>query len=147
MLAGLLMEGNDLPEAAALLREGVKVSPERSGLWMSLARLELEQADTAQAPRRSRRASPPPARMRSTTRSMRPCCNATGRHDDAVKHYLVALRSDPAMPNWLVGIGISLQATGRDGDAAEAFARAKNGGRLAPPLLGFVDQRLEQLKR
>ena len=36
-----------------------------------------------------------------------------GRHEDAVKHYLNALRTDPAMPAWLLGIGISLDAIGK----------------------------------
>ena len=70
-----------------------------------------------------------------------------GRHEEAVKHYLVALRSDPSMPNWLVGIGISMQALGRENDAAEAFQRAKDGGQLPAAFIAFVDQRLHQLKR
>jgi hypothetical protein len=51
------------------------------------------------------------------------------------------------MPNWLVGIGISLQSLGREADAVEAFQRAKDGGQLPAAFIAFVYQRLVQLKR
>ena len=54
-------------------------------------------------------------------------------------------RRTPRLPNWLVGIGISLQEQGRNSDAAEAFARARDGGLLNAQLLEFVEQRLQQL--
>jgi MSHA biogenesis protein MshN len=68
-----------------------------------------------------------------------------GRHEDAVRHYLVALRDDPAQPSWLVGIGISLQATGKLKDAAEAYQRALATDELTPTLAQYARQQLSLL--
>jgi MSHA biogenesis protein MshN len=69
------------------------------------------------------------------------------RHDEAVAQYVIALRGDPAMPTWLVGIGISLQALNRPPEALAAFQRARDGGRLSASLQDFVNGRIEQLRR
>lgn len=67
------------------------------------------------------------------------------RHEEAVRHYLVALRDDPGQPNWLIGIGISLQATGKPKDAAEAYQRALATDLLAPPVAQYARQQLSLL--
>lgn len=147
LLVGLLVEGGDFEEASKLLREGLRLSPEQSTFSMTLARLQLERGDSKGG-------------MLTLEQGLRSAGNdaqyhgfyaallqGAERHEEAVRHYLVALRSDPGMPSWLVGIGISLQALGKDSDAAEAFQRAKDSGMLSPQLAGFVDQRLGQLRR
>ena len=147
MLVGLLVEGNSLAEASELLREGVKVSPEHSRLWMSLGRLQLEYGDAAGAMATLEQGLPSATDDAPYQAFYAAVLQRAGRHEDAVKHYLIALRSDPSMPHWLVGIGISMQALGRENDAAEAFQRAKDGGQLPAAFIAFVDQRLAQLKR
>lgn len=147
LLASLLIEGNSLAEAVALLSEGVKISPEQSRLWMSLARLQLEHGDATAATATLEQGLPWAADDGPYHAFYAVMLQRSARHDDAVKHYLVSLRSDPSMPNWLVGIGISLQAVGREDDAIEAFQRAKDGGQLPSGLTAFVDQRLTQLRR
>lgn len=147
MLANLLVESNSLLDAAALLREGTRLNPERSDMWMKLARLELEQGDSAAAL----------AYLESglASASADPGYHAfyaallqrAQRHGDAVNEYVVALRSDPTMPNWLVGVAISLQAVGRTPEAVDALQRAMDSGRLSPPLRSYVEERLDQLKR
>ncbi len=145
-LVDLLLEENNVEEATTLLREGLKLAPEQSGFSMTLARLQLDASDS-------------PAAMATLEQGLKaagdePQYNAfyavllqrAQRHEDAVRHYLVALRSDPMMPTWLVGIGISLQAQGNNASAAEAFQRALDGGQLTPQLSQFVEQRLSQLK-
>lgn len=147
LLAGLMVEANKLPEAMTLLREGVKVSPDQTAMWMNLARLQLEfgEANAAQATlEQGLGAAGEDAQYNAFYAVL---MQRAGRHEAALKHYLVALRSDPSMPNWLVGAGISMQALGRDSDAVEAFQRAKDGGQLPAAFTSFVDQRLAQLKR
>ena len=147
LLVGLLVEGGDLEEATRLLRDGLKLSPDQSTFSMTLARLQVERGDAKGG-------------MATLEQGLRSAGNdaqyhgfyaallqGADRHEDAVRHYLVALRSDPGMPSWLVGIGISLQALGKNSDAVEAFQRAKDSGMLSPQLNGFVDQRLGQLRR
>jgi MSHA biogenesis protein MshN len=146
MLAGLLVESNNIDAAAALLQEGLKQSPEHGALSMSLARLQLERADVPGAILTLERGLPG-ADHADYYAFYAALLQRAGRNEAAVKHYLTALKTDPSMPTWLVGIGISLQAIGKDGDAVEAFQRARDTGRLAPTLAAFVDQRLGQLGR
>ncbi len=145
-LVDMLIDGSQLEEASALLREGLKLSPEQADFTMTLARLQLETGDTKgsmntlQQGLQSARDDPQYHAFYAAL------LQGAERHQESVYHYLVALRSNPAMPTWLVGIGISLQALGKDVDAVEAFRRAKDTGQLTPQLIQFVDQRLSQLK-
>lgn len=147
LLAGLLVEANKLPEALTLLRDGVKISPDQSTMWMNLARLQLEFGDTDAATATLEQGLGAASEDAQYHAFYAALMQRAGRHDAALKHFLVALRSDPSMPNWLVGAGISMQALGRDTDAVEAFQRAKDGGQLPAVFTSFVDQRLAQLKR
>ncbi|MEO5672456.1 MAG: tetratricopeptide repeat protein [Ramlibacter sp.] len=147
MLVGLLVESGNIEPAMALLRDGLKVQPGQGGLSINLARLQLEKADTAGAMATLEQGLAAIGDDPQYHAFYAAMLQRASRHDDAVKHYLAALRTDPSMPNWLVGIGISLQATGKESDALEAFQRAKDTGQLPAQLLAFVDQRLGQLRR
>ena len=146
MLVGLMVEGGSADEAIAQLREGLRLSPEQSSFSMTLARLQLETGDTdggmATLEQGLKSAGDEPQYQAFYAVLLQ----RAKRHDEAVLHYLVALRSDPAMPTWLVGIGISLQAQGKNADATEAFQRARDSGQLSPQLAQFVEQKLNQLK-
>lgn len=145
-LVGLLIAGNYLEDASALLREGLNLSPDQSGFSMSLARLQVENGDTQGAMATLERGLPSAGDEPQYHAFHAALLQRAGRHEEAVRSYLVALRSDPAMPTWLVGIGISLQTLGKDTDAAEAFRRASDSGLLTPQLTQFVEERLNQLK-
>ena len=147
LLAGLMVEANKLPEAMALLREGVKVSPDQTAMWMNLARLQLEFGEGSAATATLEQGLGAAGEDAPYNAFYAVLMQRAGRHEAALKHFLIALRSDPSMPNWLVGAGISMQALGRDNDAVEAFQRAKDGGQLPAAFTSFVDQRLAQLKR
>jgi MSHA biogenesis protein MshN len=69
------------------------------------------------------------------------------RYDEAVEHYLVALRADPANPNWLVGVGVAFEGVGRHADAAEAYRRADGATNLPPEMADFLSERLARLGR
>jgi MSHA biogenesis protein MshN len=142
----LLVEENNFEEATALLREGLKLTPEHSGFSMTLARLQLDTGDTSAAMATLEQGLQAAGDEPQYNAFYAVLLQRAQRHEDAVRHYLVALRSDPMMPTWLVGIGISLQAQGKNADAAEAFGRARDGGQLTPQLGQFVEQRLNQLK-
>ena len=145
LLASLLIEANALDDAAALLREGLKRSPSETAFSMALARLQLESGEADKALETLAQGAQTAGDEPQYHGFYAVLLQRAKRHDEAVQHYLLALRSDPAMPNWLVGIGISLQEQGRNSDAAEAFARARDGGLLNAQLLEFVEQRLQQL--
>ena len=68
------------------------------------------------------------------------------RHREAAEQYQAALKIAPQSGVWLMGMGISLQALGRNSEAQDAFRRAKASNSLSAELQAFVDQRLRQLQ-
>jgi len=147
MLAGLSIDSGQLDEAARLLRQGLQIQPEESGFAMSLARLQLESGDTPGAIATMEKGLQAAGDDAAYHALYAVLLQRQQRHDEAVKHYLVALRSDPAKPTWLVGVGASLQALGNKADAIAAYSRARDGGMLPPSLLDYVDAQLALLNR
>lgn len=146
VLVGLMVEAGHQEEAVALLKEGLKISPEQTGFSMALARLQVETGDVKAAISVLEQALPFAGDHAEYQGFFAALLQRQDRHDEAVQHYLVALKTDPAMPTWLIGIGISLQQLGKTTDATAAFQRARDTGQLTPQLSQFVDQRLRQLK-
>lgn len=145
-LVGLLVEGKHLDEARALLLEGLQLAPEQSGFSMALARLQVEAGDArggSETLEQGLKYAGDDADYHAFYAAL---MQREERHDAAVAHYLIALGSNPAMPSWLVGIGISWQAQGKLAEASEAYQRARDTGQLTPQLSQFVEQRLRQVK-
>jgi MSHA biogenesis protein MshN len=69
-----------------------------------------------------------------------------GQHPQAITHYQTALRLTPNSGVWWMGLGLSLQAVGRNAEAVEALQRARSGENISPELLAFVEQRLRQMQ-
>ncbi|MDO9192399.1 MAG: hypothetical protein Q7U12_05840, partial [Undibacterium sp.] len=68
-------------------------------------------------------------------------------HKEAADLYQQALKKMPQNAVWWMGLGISLQADGRNKEALDAFGYAKSGNGLSPDLLAFVEQKITQLQR
>jgi MSHA biogenesis protein MshN len=145
-LFGLLVDAKRTPEAEQLLKDGLKLNANQPGLAMALARLQLDRADanaaieTLQASAASAQNSP------DYLAFFAGLLQRQSRHREAVEQYLAALRLAPNSGVWLMGLGISLQALGRNTDAQDAFRRARASNTLNPDLQAFVDQRLRQLQ-
>jgi MSHA biogenesis protein MshN len=147
LLAQLQIDTGRAEQARDLLIEGQRLMPDQPNFTLTLARLQAEKGDVAGAIRA----------LESKTAGARddPQANAllgalllqVERYDDAVQHYLVALRSDPANTNWLVGTGIALERAGKQVDAAEAYRRAQSDPNLTAETADFLNERLAQLKR
>ena len=147
LLAQLQIDTGRAEQARDLLVEGLRLMPDQPAFTLTLAQLQAEKGDVAGAIRA----------LESKTAGARddPQANALlgalllqiERYDDAVQHYLVALRSDPANTNWLVGTGIALEGAGKRGDAAEAYRRAQSDPKLTAETADFLNERLTQLKQ
>jgi MSHA biogenesis protein MshN len=144
-LVALVVEGNHPDEAMTLLKDGLALSPEQTGFSLALARLQLDAGDEKSAMAILEQGLDSAGNDPEYHAFYAALLQREDRHDEAVQHYLVALNSNPAMPNWLVGIGISLQRVGKSNDAIAAFQRARDTKQLTPQLSQFVDQRLRQL--
>jgi tetratricopeptide (TPR) repeat protein len=64
------------------------------------------------------------------------------RHDAAIAEYHAALSANPAVPAWWAGLGISLEAAGRPGEAAESYRRALSLPGLGGGLQQYIRERL-----
>ncbi len=146
LLAGLLIEGSRQGEALTLMQDGLQLVPGETQFTIMSARLQAEAGDRQAALATlkdglSKADNNPEFHVLFATLLQR-----EERHEEAVAHYLTALKSDPTMATWLVGLGISLQAMDKLVDATEAYARAQQTETLQPELAQFVEQRLKQIK-
>ncbi len=147
LLSGVLIEVGHHAEAMELLRQGLTLAPGSSEFAMMLARLQVAspaKADALSTLERGLSAAGDNAEYQAFYATL---LQGQERHAEAIRHFLTALRSNPAMPNWLIGVGISLQAENKLTDAAEAFQRAINTDELTPELRQFSEQRLKQLRQ
>jgi MSHA biogenesis protein MshN len=145
-LAGLLVDNKRKSEAVSLLAKGVELVPEQSGFSLALARLQLDAGDKAGALATLEQGLPYAKNDADYHGFLATLLQRADRHDEAINHYMTALAGDSMMPSWLIGLGISLQATNRLAEAQEAFQRAQNAN-LSPDLAQFVDQRLKQIRQ
>jgi MSHA biogenesis protein MshN len=144
-LVGLLIENKRFDEAMRQLQLGLTLDPRQPALAMLLARLQIERGGTG---------------IETLTRTL-PYAGANSdyhaflagalqrqqRHREAAEQYQAALQGAPQNGVWWMGLGISLQAEKRDGEALEAFRKGKASGSLNPELLSFVERKIQQLGR
>ena len=144
-LVGLLIEGGHPDEAMRQLQLGLAQDPRQPALAMLLARLQIERGGNG---------------IETLTRTL-PYAGASPdyhaflagalqrqqRHREAAAEYQAALRAAPANGVWWMGLGISLQAEKRNGEALEAFQKAQASGVLSQELQAFVERQIRQLGR
>ncbi len=144
-LAGIRIGQGRQDEAAALLREGVALTPHDPGLAMLAARVFADRGalQDAEAVLEAAAIASPDAQDLAFRAAV---LQRLARHADAAALYAAALRVSPGEGVWWMGLGMSLAAEGRNVGAREAFGRARATGRLAPELDQYVAQRLRSLK-
>lgn len=146
-LAGLLAREGRLEPAMTLLAEGLNLAPGEPTLSMLLARLQVERGGVNEAIATLQRGLPAAGDDAEYRAFLAALAQRVGNHGEAIAHYAVALRQQPANGTWLAGLGISLEATGRTPEAAEAFLRARNSGTLPTGLRQYVYERSARLQQ
>jgi len=147
MLIQLQLDTGQVEKAGALVAEGQRLLPEQSNFTLMLARVKVDGGDVSgaiqllEAGRVSARNEP------QYHAFLAALLLRVQRYDEAVEHYLVALRSDPANANWLVGVGVAFEGVGKHADAAEAYHRADGAASLTPEMANFLSERLARLGR
>lgn len=144
-LVGLLIEANRNDEAMRQLQLGLTLDPRQPAMAMLLARLQIERGgngiDTLM------RTLPYAGNDADYHAFLAAALARQQRHREAAEQYHQAVRAVPSNGVWWMGLGISLQAEKRNGEALEAFQRARAGGGLSQELQGFVERRIQQLGR
>jgi MSHA biogenesis protein MshN len=145
-LIGLLLQGRKLEEAERVLEEGVKLSPGQIGFNMTLARLQADRGDSAQATATLQRGLEHAQGSAEYAAFLAALLQRQGRHEEAIEQFQVALQLRPGSGVWWLGLGMSLQAANRPAAAQEAYRQARAAGNLHPDLAALAEQRLRQLQ-
>jgi len=146
VLARLLIDMRQIPEAKKLLLDGLQIDSQKTQFSMSLAHAYMQSADIDSAIGILQKGLPSAGEDPDYQALLAALLQRKSQHDEAVKHYVAALRKAPDSANWLVGLAISLQAQQQLVGAAEAYQRAIDLG-LSPQLAQFSQERLRQLGR
>jgi MSHA biogenesis protein MshN len=144
-LVGLLIEANRTDEAMRQLQLGLTLDARQPAMAMLLARLQIERGgngiDTLM------RTLPYAGNNAEYHAFLAAALARQQRHREAAEQYQQAVRAMPSNGVWWMGLGISLQAEKRNGEALDAFQRARASGGLSQELQGFVERRIQQLGR
>lgn len=138
----LLMENKRYEDAIRHLQTALAADPRQPALAMLLARLQIERGGSGIET--LTRSLPYAAGNGEYHAFLAGALQRQGRNTEATAQYHAALRSAPQNAVWWMGLGIALQGDKRDGEALDAFRRAKANG-LSPELQAFVDRKLQQL--
>ena len=137
-----LLDLRKTDEAMVILQEGVELQPAQTGWAMSLARLQLEHGDLAQADRTLARSQAYAEANADYAGFQGHLKSRLGAQRLAVGHYQRATRLAPNEGRWWLGLGLALEADGRVPEAKDAFRRGVASGTLSPDLAAIAEQHL-----
>ncbi len=146
MLAGIYIKSGRYIDAAELLSEGVKVVPEYPLFAQLYARVLLEQSNPQLAIKILEQGS---ARMKVEPdyyALLAATYQRVKNHKKAVDIYLRLVKVRPAVGVWWLGLGISLEKSGKNQEAVEAYQRAQKTGSLKAGLAKFTNNRVSALQ-
>jgi MSHA biogenesis protein MshN len=142
LLLSLLVERKQLDEASALLREGLELLPQQSAWAMALARIEVEKGQLPQAWETLQRTLPQAENNADYRGFAGALLQRLQKPKEAIPHYQAAVRFKPAESRWWLGLGLALEADGRNAEAREAFQKAQAAGNLGAEGAALVEQKL-----
>lgn len=142
-LLRLFLEGQRLDEAAALLQQGLDITPAQTGWAMSLARLQVERGDLAAAEKTLARSAAHARAQADYAGFHGHLLLRLGQAGAAVERYDTATRLAAAEGRWWFGLGQALEATGRGAEARDAYRRALASGSLNADLMALAESRLK----
>ncbi len=138
----LLLDSGRVDDAVQDLREGLLVLPAQTGWAMSLARLQVDRGEIAAAAQTLQYSMPVAAANPDYLGFTAHVLQRLGRHREAADLYQTAARIAPADGRWWLGLGLAMEAEGRNDQAVAAFKRAREAGNLSRELTMLVEQKL-----
>ena len=146
-LLGQLLTAKRYPLAEQLLQEGLRLNIAIASQASTLASIQLERGDTAAALATLEKYAASASDSAAYHGMHAALLQRVGRHAEAIQQFQAALRLQANQANWLMGLGISLQAEKRFADAEQAYTRARSNPSLSAELQAFIDQRLQQVRQ
>ena len=138
----LLLEAARTDEAVQSLQDGLQVLPAQTGWAMSLARLQVERGEVAAAAQTLQHSMPAASANPDYLGFTAHVLQRLGRHREAAELYQTATRIAPGDGRWWLGLGLAMEAEGRNDQAIVAFQRAHQAGNLSRELMTLVEQKL-----
>ena len=146
-LVGIFLPDKRYSQAEQVLREGLRLNHAVALLATALAGVQLERGDPAAALATIEEYAQQAVGNAEFQGIHAALLQRLGRHAEAITQFQTALKMQPKRANWLMGLGISLQAEKRYAEAEQTFSRARASKGLTPELQAFVDQRLQQVRQ
>lgn len=146
MLAGIYIKSGRLINAAELLSEGVNVVPEYPLFAKLYARVLLEQNKPQLAIRVLERGAAITDVEPDYYALLAASYQRVNQHKKSTDIYLRLVKTRPQEGVWWLGLGISLEKTGKNKQALEAYQRAQKTGSLNEGLVKFSNNRVSALQ-
>lgn len=145
MLAGIYIKSGRFISAAELLSEGVKVAPEYSLFAKLYARVLLEQNNPQLAITILEQGSATLDSEPDYYALLAATHQRVKNHSKAIDIYLQLVKLQPNAGVWWLGLAISLEKSGKNSEAVEAYQRAQTTGNLKAGLVTFTNNRVSAL--
>jgi MSHA biogenesis protein MshN len=146
-LGTLFAQTGELAEAKNLLAAGLEASPDHAPFVMLQARILVEMQELEAAIAVLERGIPPLREDPEAHAFLAALYQRQAKHGRAARLYRDVLRLDSQRGVWWLGLGISLEALGKPGEALAAYRGAREVGRLDPPTRRYLEERIEALSR
>lgn len=146
-LLSVFLTAKRYPQAEQILHEGLRLNLAIAPLASALASVQLERGDATAALATLEKYAPQAHGAGEYHGMYAALLQRGGRHSEAIEQFQTALKTHTNHANWLMGLGISLQAEKRNAEAEQAYSRARASQGLSPELQAFVEQRLQQVRQ
>ncbi len=141
-LAGLMIQNGQLTQAAALLDRGLKLKPRSAALIELRARVYVMQGDNQRARMLLEEHAPTVSQDPEYHAMLAAVYQRLGDYDKAGAVYQQLVNEKPENGVWWLGLGLSMEATGRMAEARQAYEKAQGAKILSPTLRQFVKEKL-----
>ena len=145
MLVGLLVKTGRKVEAKSMLQQGLLTSPEYTNFAKFYARMLWDENKIANAIDVLRQFAPAIDVDPDYHAMLAASLQRNKQHKNAASLYVKLLKIRPREGMWWVGMAISLEALGKQEQALQAYAKARQSGNLNARLQQYSTQRLTQL--
>jgi tetratricopeptide (TPR) repeat protein len=144
-LAALMLNEGRVAEAAAVLSDGLRLTPQATALAKLYARILAEQGDSAAAIAVLEQAQSADNNDTEYLALLAAFYQREQRHVQAAQTYQRVLQLRPAMASWWMGLALSLESLGESATALAAYQRAQQLGGLSRDVRTFVAERIRLL--
>jgi tetratricopeptide (TPR) repeat protein len=144
-LAALMLNEGRVAEAAAVLSDGLRLTPQATALAKLYARILAEQGDSAAAIAVLEQAQSAGNNDTEYLALLAAFYQREQRHVQAAQTYQRVLQLRPAMASWWMGLALSMESLGESATALAAYQRAQQLGGLSRDVRTFVAERIRLL--